>query len=882
MEYLLVLQWLLTVAALAALALPATARLLERLPGRGVGFALPIALVTVTTVVYWVGSLAYGLPTMLFGVLVLAAVAALVGLDRDALRERRVEPAADLDIDRRAIAEVGVVFLVGFLFVVAIRAADPAASPVAGEKFLDFGLLKSLARADSLPPEDVWFAGEPVKYYYGGHLVTSVLSGLSGVPPRVAYNLGLATFYGALVAAAYDLAAAINAAKGGSRRLAGGLAAFFVGAASNLVTGSRILSVILLPGSLRHDLAELIAGASPQLTVNDVLAGAESFSYWDASRVIPGTINEFPLFAWLNGDLHAHMMGTPFLLLAAAVAFAYYRTPESERDRRLALLLGVLPVLGGFQVVTDTWSFPSMFGIAWIALLFAPADPLTILPGGLGGRLRRRLGVDDVRTGRAGSHSGPNPKQDRSRNGGIRADGASVGTDNASATPTAPEESRPAGGWLASELVRLVGATAVAAAGAGLAALLGLPFLLGSTGGSAREVALLAADMRSPLGSLLLVHGVFLLAFGAYLFGRLDADRPGLVTLAGGAFAAVVLGQGLAAVAVVFPLLAASWLALRMGREVGFETVLIAGGAGLVMLVEFLYVKEQAGPGRMNTVFKTYMQVWVVWGTATGVGLAGLLRDTPSPSLSRLWPSARARRTATTGFVAALVLTTSVYGVLALEAHFAGAETDTLDATAHIEEQHPGAAPAIRWLDAREGQPTLLAAPGTSRFPTASSGSYPYPPGMYNWNANPASSMTGLPVVVGWAHEVGYRGPGAYFDRVNAVDRAFTGTTAQRVALLREYEVRYVWIGPTERSRYGEDVSFADVPGVERVPAASTETVTVYAVDQSELPAADGGRNAEATIDRLETEGRHGSDSVASGEQAARHPRTDRRTAHPH
>ncbi|MFC4358578.1 DUF2298 domain-containing protein [Halobium salinum] len=829
MEYVLVLQWLLVVAALATLALPVTTRLFESLPGRGAGFALPVALVAVTTVVYWVGHLSYGPTTALFGVLALAAVAGVLALDTDALRDRRVELRTDLGVDRTAVAEAAAVFLVGFLFVLAIRAADPAVYARSGEKFLDFGLLKSLSRADRLPPEDMWFAGEAVSYYYGGHLVTSTLSLLSGVPPAVAYNLGLATFYGALVAAAYELAGSVAAVRRGSRRLAGALAVFFVGVASNLVTGGRLLAVALAPASRKREVARVVAEASPQLTTADVLAGADSFFYWHASRVIPGTINEFPLFGWLNGDLHAHMMGTPFLLLGAGVAFAYFLTPETDTRRRWALLFGVLPVVGGFQVVTDTWSFPSIFGVAWLALLFAPADPLTLLPGGLGGRLRRTVGVADVET------EAPTTAADRDgrREERLRTDGDAAVT----ATTTASGDDD----WLAGELVRLVGATAVAAAATGLATLLGLSFLLGAGGGSSREVALVALEMRSPLGNFLLVHGTFLVAFAAYLFGRLDTDRPGLVALAVGAFAALAFGQGLAAVAVALPLLVGSWLALRMGRAVGFEAVLIAAGAGLVMLVELVYVKEQAGPGRMNTVFKTYMQVWVLWGSAMGVVLAGLVDGqtastarTAAGASGRWRPSGRTRRLAAVGFVGLLVVTTSAYGVLALGSHFQGARMETLDATAFADRQHPEDAEAIRWLDDREGRPVLLSAPGTAQYPTADGGSYPYPPGMYNWNANPASSLTGLPTVAGWAHEVGYRGPDAYWARANAVDRAYTGSTADRVALLREYDVQYVWVGPAERARYGEDVSFADVPGAS--VAYETETVTVYAVDHERLP----------------------------------------------
>jgi uncharacterized membrane protein len=92
--------------------------------------------------------------------------------------------------------------------------------------------------------------------------------------------------------------------------------------------------------------------------------------------------------------------------------------------------------------------------------------------------------------------------------------------------------------------------------------------------------------------------------------------------------------------------------------------------------------------------------------------------------------------------------------------------------------------------------------------------------------------MTGVPTVAGWHHEVGYRGREAYVSRVRAADEMYRGTPARRVALLRDHDVRYVWVGEAERARYGS-VSFAGIAGVD--PVVETESVTLYAVDQSGL-----------------------------------------------
>ena len=795
MEYGYVLVWAAAYAALALAALPTAAALVPRFPDRGAALALPVALAVLGVVGYLVGHLAFGWPALLAGLVVLVAGSYLLAA------------RADASPDVRLAAEPGAVFLVAFALLVAVRAVDPAVHPIGGEKFLDFGLLQSLLRAPRLPPEDMWFAGEPVKYYYGGHLLSALLARLTFTPPRFAYNLALAGFYATLVTAAYGVAAAVAADHGAPQRLAGGLAAFLVGLAGNLFTFAQVL-VWALPDGLSRAFAgtfgwgEELLGWTPG-----------SFSYWDASRVMsaePGNpeafalITEFPLFAWLNGDLHAHMTSTPFMLLVAALGYAYWRTPPGETTRRRLLILGAVPPVVGLLAVVNTWSFPTALGVTWLALAFAPGDPTDLLPPSLAGRLPAAVRTDGGPE--AASH------------------GTGTGEDGLGLDPRR---------WLRLELRRTGGALAIAGGLAVLALAWSLPFWLGTASG--RSVGLLDGADRSSFRGLLLVHGGFLLAFVPYVArrGLHGLERPSLAVVAVGLLATFAWAWDLAAVALFGPLLLAGWLLVRFGRDAGYETVLMVAGLGVALIVEFLFVVEEAGPGRLNTVFKTYAQVWVVWAVAAAVMFARL----PFPDRSTLptpRPRPRTRRLAGTLLVVLLVLSTGLYAALALPGHFergsatANADGPTLDATRFVDLSHPREAEAIAWVDSLPGTPNIV---------TAAPAGYYWQPEEGRGAAAP-SSLTGVPTVAGWYHERGYRGSEVYAARVADVETIYTGSPSARARLLAEYDVRYVYVGPAERAKYG-DVAFADVPGVtvaETFEYRGERAVTVYRVDRSALP----------------------------------------------
>jgi YYY domain-containing protein len=748
MEYGLVVLWLAMYLVVGMAALPLAAALFPRFEDAGAAFAVPVGLAVVAVVGHLVGHVAFGWPALVAGLAAVVLASAVVG-ESDAVEEH-------------AFVEASAVFAVAFLFMVGVRSVSPAVAPLPvsiGEKMLDFGLIQASLRTGTLPPEDMWFAGETVQYHYGGHMLSALLALLTRTAPRFAYNLALAGFYAALVTAAYGLAGALGDARDVPRRAAAGLGAFFVGLAGNLHTAGRVAGWLLPDG---------VVSAVPGVPEGAASWTPSQFWYFSASRGIPLrpddpsidrlAATEFPLFAWLNGDLHAHMMSQPFLLVAVALLFSYWL--GDTRTRRL-VVFGALPPVVGLVGLFNLWSFPSALGATLLTLAFAPGE-LTALLGSYGERLFE------------------------ARDGAVE-EAARIG-------------------------VALAGTVAVSVG----AAVWTLPYWVGVVAGGPGQNVVYWAPW-TPLGPLLLVHGAFLVVFAAYVARRLASERSRpLVVLGGGvAFLAVVTLLGAPALGLTLPLIAAAWWLLWKRPETGFPLVLVAAGAGLVLLVELVSIEGE----RFNIIFKYYAHVWLFWSVAAAALLPALARG--RPSLDVEVDRDRLRQTGTVLTVAVVALT-GLYAGFAVPAHFGnepvGSDGPTLDGTAYTHALYPDEAAAIDWLNGQPGRRTLVVAA----------------PGAYRWQpdegkgASAPASLTGHPAVLGWFHERQYRGSEPYERRLSDVETIYEGSTDEQRALFDRYDVEYVYVGPPERNGY--DLTVEDHPDL--AVAFRQGNVTVYEVQR--------------------------------------------------
>jgi hypothetical protein len=222
----------------------------------------------------------------------------------------------------------------------------------------------------------------------------------------------------------------------------------------------------------------------------------------------------------------------------------------------------------------------------------------------------------------------------------------------------------------------------------------------------------------------------------------------------------------------------------------GFALLLVGAGAVLALFPDFFYLRDNFGT-RMNTIFKFYYQVWLLWGVASAYAAYTILADVEW----RQQPALSAR----IGFSVLLVvvmlagLTYPVLGVYSRAFVEAGRVNGagpalTLDGGPSLATADDYA--VLRCLDDQVGtaQVSLLEAVGTSYRPD---------------QGGRVSALTGIPTLLAWpGHESQWRG--ATYSTVAGtrqedVSRIYNDPIWESVeSMVADYGIDYIFVGSAE------------------------------------------------------------------------------------
>ena len=656
---------------------------------------------------------------------ILTAAAILAGASIATLLMRRKEAVELIAPRLRCIALTEVVFAASLALILLLIGFYPDIGP-RSEGMMDIGILNSVSRTEYFPAQDVWMSGEPMNYYYFGHVLAAALSRLCAMTPVAFYNPAKALVFSLFWLSVFALGFSMT-----GRALFGLLALFLVGIVGNF-----------------DALLQLLASYSPL-----------SLDWFGASRVIPGTINEFPFFSLLWGDLHAYVLSFPLFATSLSLLFCLnarlgpsHRTPT--RVKPPYGLMALLALCGGALSVTNAWDFISMS----IVLLIVIASMLPLLK--------------------------------------------------------------------ASYLGRTIALVSVAAPIVAGAIVLFLPFLI--TVSQNRPMGLVKT--RTDLPDFLVVFGVLLVPIMLESVVVIDRTRAGgkgpgsrsswIVPTFAIICAFVAVGRPtwilllmIIPFAVLEHLYSGRFPPMSGGADLSngqssrrkFFTILIISGALIAFGCEMFFIEDVYGGhiARMNTVFKLYLHVWVLWGLGAAYAVWAIRRQL----LHRLSPLAHRMCSVIVIFCLGSGALYPLLAPIPRTAFFS--QPYTLGAERQFMTEYPQDAAAAKWLRENiRGQVVIAEASASA----------------YDWPGR-ISAFTGHCAVVGWrGHEAGWRdeftGP---YRRSREMSRFFESKDLEVArGIISEYGIQLVYFGEVERELYGGD-------GLEKFERAFE---TIYASDE--------------------------------------------------
>ena len=787
-----VIVWYLTLSLLGWVVYPLTRQVFAGLDDRGYPLSRAFGLLLLSYFVWLLGSVRVPFQrwtiSAVFGALLLISLAFAL-LDWQGLRQ-------EFRLRKKQFLWVEILFLAFFLIDLLIRLGNPDLWHPwkGGEKPMDFAYFNAVLKSTSFPPYDPWYAGGYLNYYYYGFVLMGVIVKWLGIVPAIAYNLILPTTFSLIGVGAFSLGWNLVARRRLSDPLSGkpnftlswigGIsAALGMAVLGNLGTLRMILNgyqKLAAPGGNIEGASLLSRAIWTVQGFIEVLKGMNlPYSlgdwYWIPSRAIPAPndvepITEFPFFTVLYADPHAHLFALPLALLTLAFALSILLMPQVRLKLQSAarLLIGGL-LIGVLRPTNYSDYYPYLVLVSTIVAY----------------RLLRPLVMGEVQ-----------------------------------------EEGR-----MADKLKRWLPIVGEAALGVGLLViasnLLFYPFTRWLGWGYSKIN--LWHGTHTPSLSYLVHWGLFLFVIVSWLVWEsidwmantpLSAARklkPALPWVGYGLILLVAVIIGLR----VWLEVAIAWMALPLAvwagllilrrdqpEEKRFVLFLVGTGLMVTLMVEIVVVAGDIG--RMNTVFKFYLQVWTMFAVAAGAALGWLTPQLLSwrDKWGNLWKSV----------FLFLVLSAALYPLTATTAkikdRMSEAAPHTLDGMAFMaysrytdswgEMDLSQDYRAILWMqDHIQGSPVIVEANLRD---------------LYRWGSR-FSIYTGLPGVVGWEwHQQQQRTllPANWVtERIEEIEAFYRTLDLQAAAnFLQKYQVRYIIVGQQERGKYPG-------PGLDKFEAAN-------------------------------------------------------------
>jgi len=349
-----ILYWIGYLTLLSLVSFPITYQIFSRFDDKGYLFGKTIGLLTICFTAWILSSLRivdFGESALWLAISLVSTISMSIALSkyRDIFNYLRKEWAKILSLEA--------LFLGLFLIFICIRMMNPDLwHPYrGGEKPMDLAYLNAIVKSTHMPPYDPWFSGGYLNYYYWGQFIVASLIHLTGITTEISYNLAVATFFALSSCSVYSIGRNLIRTNENSYKIRPAIA------------GLISILLVCVIGNIDgfYQVWDSIRNGSHVLG---------DFDYWRSSRMMapdpPGyEITEFPFFTFLFADLHAHLICIPFALLVVGISLQITLDNFHKPWWRALPMLSILGLAIGALAAINTWDVPIYTGIAIGALL---------------------------------------------------------------------------------------------------------------------------------------------------------------------------------------------------------------------------------------------------------------------------------------------------------------------------------------------------------------------------------------------------------------------------------------------------------------------------------------------------------------------------------
>jgi uncharacterized membrane protein len=337
-EVAIIFRWWFVFFVVGFISIPITYHLFRRFIDLGYAFAKTIGLLLIAFCIF-TSSILKLIPFTSEAVFTVAIVYALFNAYLFYKKRKEIFPQLIKNLKVIVISEL--IFSGGLVIWTLVRGFQPDIEGL--EKFMDFGFINSILSTRYLPPADMWFAGNPINYYWFGHFVVALLTKISNIPSGITFNLMIASILGLTLTSSFSIVASL-------------LKSTNIKLDKRVAVAAGLISALLLT-----------FGGNLHAPIYIAKEGSENYWYPDATRFIgynpetnDKTIHEFPIYSFVVSDLHAHLINLPFVLLFIAL-LANYLIGNSQNIIPLGFVLGVM-------FMTSTWDFGNYLLVSGVTL----------------------------------------------------------------------------------------------------------------------------------------------------------------------------------------------------------------------------------------------------------------------------------------------------------------------------------------------------------------------------------------------------------------------------------------------------------------------------------------------------------------------------------